>query len=252
MKTNMTVVKLGSEVIANNEGVMQEQLDMYAHGLVENYYEDGLIVVTSGAVLAGKARVTEKGDDPSEYSDVTLAQLGSSVVMRAWEEAFDKAGVLAGGLLTTHHEIEDSQEGPTLFKAIELARERRVACVINENDALSVRELMKLANCEDNDELSAHIAVRIGARALRLFTKNGGIMEDDGTLIEEVNEDNYARLYAMLLGRNNQRSTNSNGRGGMFSKFNVAWEASLQGIVSDIAMPNADMTGEKVTRFVIG
>lgn len=242
---NITVVKFGSELVAAEEGISEEKIGEYAEGLVGSYIDDGLVVVTSGAVLAGRSRVLERGDDPARFNDVTLAQLGSASIMSAWERAFAENDVLAGGLLTTHHEIEDSAEGPYLFRAIDFAKASGVACIINENDALSDRELMKLAHCEDNDGLASHIATSIGARSLKIFTKMGGIIDDDGELIEEVNMQNHASVSAKLQKRYRKPG---NGRGGIGAKLDATWKAARAGVDSSIAKPNKDMTGDYVTR----
>lgn len=242
---NIAVVKFGSELVAAEEGISQEKISEYATGLAQNHLEDGLIVVTSGAVLAGRSRVLESGRDIGKFNDVTLAQLGSASITSAWEQAFGNNDVLAGGLLTTHHEIEDSAEGPSLFRAIDFAKATGVVCIINENDALSDRELMKLAQCEDNDGLASHIATRIGARTLKIFTKMGGIIGKDGELIEEVNMQNHATVSAMLHRRSIKPG---NGRGGIGAKLDATWKAARAGIDSSIAKPNKDMTGDNVTR----
>lgn len=248
MSENITVVKFGSELVANGVGVEQSRINDYASGLVETYGADGLIVVTSGAVASGKARVQQAGERLEDYSDVTLAQLGCASVMRAWEAAFERAGVMAGGLLTTHHEIEDLEEGPSLVRAINAARRNRVISVINENDAMSNRELIELAYGGDNDGLASHIARAVGADALMLFSTMGGVFDDDGELIERVDQTNIEQVRDIAI----ERAPGKDGRGGLVTKVNSAYEAAEAGIASQITGVNADMTGENSTSFVVG
>jgi len=247
-----TVAKFGRELVANGHGVNQGLIDGYAAGLVESYGPDKLIVVTSGAVAAGIARQEAKGIDVSDWCEITLAQLGSASIMRAWEAAFDKVGVSAGGLLTTHHEIEDVEEGPSLKRALLLAHDRRVVSLVNENDALSNTELMELFTGGDNDGLASHIAVACGVRALKLFTKKGGIVDEQGNLIERVDSSNYVTTLAMIKERELRNQDAGNGRGGMSKKLLAAWTAAQAGIQAEITKPNYSMTGEFTTQVVIG
>jgi glutamate 5-kinase len=253
MSEQLTVVKFGSELVTNQHGVDRQRIDDYTDGLVDYgiYEPNELLVVTSGAVEAGKARLRKQGYDYSDWDDITLAQLGAASVTRCWEECFEGVGVMAGGLLTTHHEIEDQEEGPSLLRAINLARERGVVSIVNENDALSIAELMELVTGGDNDGLAAHIARACGARTLKLFTKKGGVMNGRGELIEEVNSKNYHATLLMLKQRE-LLGKKGNGRGGMSKKLQAAWLAAQAGIQAEIAAVNRDMTGDLVTRFVVG
>ncbi len=255
MGTSITVAKFGSELVVGDQGIDQGRINQYAAGLAETYGEGGLVVVTSGAVAAGRRRIEKGGDSAECWSDITLAQLGSVAITHAWETAFDDLDIYAGGLLTTHHEIEDKQEGPSLIRAMRLALERGVVSVVNENDALSNVELMKLACGGDNDGLASHIARAISADTLQLFTKKGGIVDDEGRLIEEVNGRNYGQVSHMLQERAKRKGAEGKdgiGRGGIVSKVEAGWAAAQSGITANIAATNHDMTGESVTRIVIG
>lgn len=255
MQENITVAKFGSELLVSDKGVDHDRINLYASGLAETHGKDGLVVVTSGAVAAGRMRLEQQGTDASDWSEVTLAQLGSASITHAWEHAFDRAGMNAGGLLTTHHEIEDKTEGPSLLRAMRLAIERRVVSIVNENDALSNTELMKLACGGDNDGLASHVSRAIGADTLKLFTKRGGVVDDAGTLIEEVNQKNYAEVRLMLDERvhgSTRTGSSGNGRGGMMSKLEAGWLAAQDGITTYISATNHDMTGDFTTRVVVG
>lgn len=256
MTKSIKVVKFGSELVVDHQGIAREAIEQYATGLVINSQaEEGLVVVTSGAVAAGKRRLEVSGKSADDgWDKVTLAQLGATSIMNAWEMAFDDVGIYAGGLFATHHEIEDRSEGPSLIRAMKLALSRGVVSIVNENDALSDIELMKLACGGDNDGLASHIAKAIGADVLQLFTKKGGIVDDNGELIEEVNSNNHEQIYSMLRERELSKGAEytSVGRGGILSKIEAGWSAAQAGIDVRIAATNHDMTGEMVTNIVVG
>lgn len=247
---NFKVVKFGSELIAGRDGINSELIEFYARGL-SRHNADGLVVITSGAVAAGAARLVKSRKDLSGYKDATLAQLGCASVMRAWEIAFDKVGLAAGGLLVTHNEL-DSKNGEKFIDNIKSAANRGVISIINENDALSNRELMELACGGDNDGLAGHVARAINAKSLVLFTQNGGIYDNDAELIKLVDESNRLDIQNMLSARSNEQKNRGIGRGGIIKKFMAADESAKFGVVTKIAAVNADMTGDKVTEFMIG
>lgn len=242
---DFVVVKFGSELVTTNDGVDQSRIDEYATGLNEQYADDSLIVVTSGAVKTGKRRWENAGNS-SELPLVTAAQLGSSAIIAAWEVAFSRADRIAGGLLVTHHELEDSKEGPMFTMALQSAATSRVVSVVNENDALSDKELMRLATGGDNDGLASHIARVVEAREFILFTEKGGVLDDSGTLIDKIDESSIGDVRAMVA----TRKAGKGGRGGMPTKLEAAWDAAQAGVGTRMAATNSDMSGRLVTEFI--
>lgn len=246
------VVKFGSELVTNDSGVDQARIDRYARGLVGAYLPSNLIVVSSGAVKAGLARAKSLVESGSNLSEVTLSQLGASSIVSAWETAFAKVDVLAGGLLVTHHELQDSSEGPQFIVALQSALSLGVVSVVNENDALSDTELMKLAVGGDNDGLAVHIAKKVNASKLVLFTSKGGIVDNNKVLIRNISQDNRLNIANMLSKRSKNKDRDGSGRGGMVSKFQAACDAVDSDIEAIIAMPSTDMKGDQITKFVVG
>ena len=245
MKNDFLVLKFGSELVIDSDKIRQ-----YAGGICKTYQHYSLIIVTSGAVAAGRKRLKAKNINITEYDDATLAQLGSASIMRDWEQAFDLQDFTAGGLLVTHHEIQSLSEGRNFLQTLKLAQKQRVISIINENDALSDTELIELAYGGDNDGLASHIARSISAKELIIFTKNGGVLNQDNELIHMVNDSNINHIKEMLSRRMNDDK--SIGRGGIYKKTEAAWEAALSGIRTKIAAVNDDMTGSMVTEFVVG
>lgn len=252
MSAGLKVFKFGSEVVCNELGLDQELLNRHAAGLVETYGSDGLVAVTSGAVMAGKAIVGGMTElQVQDFEDPTLAQIGNVAVMAGWQQAFRLQGVLAGEILTTHQEISDQREGPVLVETIDMAADRGVVSVVNNNDANSRDEIDSFHKGKDNDHMGLHIARAIGASMLGIFTRSGGVFDESGQLIDEINPDNYDEVIEMLVIREAARGeVSKNSKGGIASKVQVAAEAAKARIDSFIAAPNTDMTGDKVTRFV--
>lgn len=250
MGKSITVAKFGSELIVNDYGIDQDAINSYAEGLGRYHEVTNLIIVTSGAVAAGRSREQQRGIDIDTYSDATLAQLGAISVMAAWEEAFSRQGISAGGLFVTHHELEDTKEGNSFVRALDDAGGRDVVSLVNANDALSNDELMELACGGDNDGLAAHIATIVGAKYLNIYTKKGGLVDDLGNRIPVVDLSNIEEVEAMLKNRKVKKDQRGNGKGGFAKKIKAGWRASANGTVTHITSVSEHMTWENSTQII--
>jgi glutamate 5-kinase len=254
------VVKLGSNLVADETGLNQSLIDGYAAGLKQTFIEQdkGLIIVTSGAVAAGLHRAERmfNPDQVGRMSSPQLASLGATAVFNAWEQAFEEIGVAAASVPVTHrqlsggpiwHRLFNREEKRTFATTLYQNRESGIATILNEADAISVTELMLLKCGGENDGLASHVAIAVEADELWLFTRKGGIFDDDGNLIQVVDRSNHHDVQRMVDAR---FATSKEGRGGASTKTSAALRAARKGIAAHIAQPNPSMTGEKTTFFV--
>lgn len=217
------VAKFGSSVVTAETRIDQFRIDGYAMQLSElkkDRHLDNLIVVTSGAVAAGRVRYEQIHDDSRYVDEQVLASLGSGAIYSAWENAFEKQGRLSGQLLVTHREI-DSAEGDVLTNALRKNAAEDVITIANENDLLSVAELKKLAYGGDNDGLAAHIAQKAQADILLLLSDVDGFMTDG----EAMKEISAAKKDVLL----SQCIEQCDGTGGMVSKIEAGIDAFAEG-----------------------
>ena len=114
---------------------------------------------------------------------------------------------------------------------MEVMLQNGVIPVVNENDTVSVTELM----FTDNDELSGTMARMMGADALVILSAIDGMYdgdpsEPDSHLIREIRQDHAGNIESCI-----SASRSSSGRGGMKTKCNVALSISASGIPVIIA-----------------
>ncbi len=126
--------------------------------------------------------------------------------------------------------------------------------VVNENDVVSVTELM----FTDNDELAGLLAAMVDAQLLCLLSSVPGVYDGDPgdettTQIRIWDEDTFRAEQVV------QRASSALGRGGMHSKLNVARETARLGTEVVIADGGEDevllriTAGEQLgTRFRAG
>lgn len=247
MSEKIHVAKFGSEL------AQREQLFMYARGLSKTYGNTVQTIVTSGAVAAGAAYEEAMGHDISDYEDVTLAQIGGAIVNGWWSDAYRVLGITTGGLFVTDRELDSQQEGERLLETLREARRRGVVTTVNENDPLSNRGLMANKYGGDNDGIASHLAQFIGADALTLFTKKGGIFDERDRLIKLINSDNFDEVRAMLVRKAISKKARGKGRGGIVTKLDSAWAAAKSGVEEvRVTAVSEDMAGLNTTRFVVG
>lgn len=130
--------------------------------------------------------------------------------------------------------------------------ENGVIPIVNENDTISVSELM----FTDNDELSGLIASMMDAQALIILSNidgiyNGSPADPESQVIREIEQGKDLSSYI-------QTSKSSFGRGGMLTKTNIARKVADEGITVIIANGKRDnilvkiMNNEELnyTRFI--
>lgn len=247
----LMVVKYGSSSVANQLGMDFERLDTYAHNLCQVSEQFDLIVVSSGAVAVGKAMWHKTDKRDLALSDRSAAMMGSAKVVTAWQEALEVHGLIGGQLLVTDKEIEDYHEGPRLLGALRENIAHGIITIANENDALSVTELKKLAYGEDNDGLAKHLAITVGASVLCLMTDKKGLL-DDRRLVRTIGADEVERNHA----HNYVDIAASGKKGGGRTKLKALIEASDAGIdgywAGASSSFDAVLGGKTGTHFVAG
>jgi glutamate 5-kinase len=237
------VAKFGSETVADGHGVIQEVINFQASQL--NNLGCALIVVTSGAVLTGKAEAPEIDDEQ------VLAGLGSPTIGMAWKYGFGLVGRRAGLVLATDHEISDPGEGGTLKRALQKDLHYGVVPIFNTNDKLNIEELVKRAWKGENDGPAAHITVLMQMGALCLMTKHNGLFDDshNRNTIAEVpyNSQAHQRILNMVAKRGEKGQ-------GIYAKVFAAIEAARGGADAYIAGAGEDieriLKGQTGTHFV--
>lgn len=239
MERETIVVKYGSSSVVAGQGSAEENavnnIDWFTDQLAEKHQEQNLIVVTSGAVALGKAMFPEIRSNNPHDTDQLLAMSGNPFLMAAWIQAFRKRGIPAGELLLTHREIEDDRTpdspGSELERVFWVNSRLRMVPIVNENDALSRRELAELQYGGDNDGLAAHIALSVGASTLYLMTESNGVIDGRSQRRKAVASNQRAWDSVKTL----TNGASVYGRGGMKSKIDAAIQVSARGINAYIA-----------------
>lgn len=225
----MTVVaKLGSSIVADQEGVLRDDvLDVVCDQVAELHRGgENLALVTSGAIALGM-RLLEIGTRPRSIDELQAASaVGQGTLFRGYEQRLAASGVHAAQVLLTSFDLAARMHYLNAGRALRRLLAWRAVPVVNENDTTATDEI----TFGDNDFLSAQLAILLGARLLVLLTDTAGLHTADpsrdsaASLVERV--DDFAELERYEIGDR----TSAFGSGGMRSKVAAAEMASAAGI----------------------
>jgi glutamate 5-kinase len=180
--------------------------------------------VSSGAVACGRSLLGREGTghrlDPVEQRQLYSA-VGQVQLIGLYSRLFKDWDTTIGQVLTMKESFSTRREYLNQRACMEVMLANNVVPIINENDTVSVTELM----FTDNDELSGLVASMMDADTLIILTNVDGIYDgpDSGKVIQKVNpgDDISGSIGTQKSGF---------GRGGMLSKYAIAARAAEEGI----------------------
>ncbi len=224
------VVKVGTNVITARNGKLDpaildsltEQIAALMQGGVE------VILVTSGAVGAGRGIVSLSGNLTPVETRQVLAATGQIRLINAYNSRFEKHGLLGAQLLVTKGDFRDRQHYLNMRTCFEALLAQKIVPIVNENDAVAVTELM----FTDNDELSGLIASMLQVDAHIILSNVDGLFDtqtEGNPVIEEI--DPGSKNFSQYI----RPGKSEFGRGGMLTKCNIAHKLSRLGITVHIA-----------------
>ncbi|RUM46494.1 MAG: glutamate 5-kinase, partial [Desulfocapsa sp.] len=160
-KAKRIVVKVGSAVLTDEHGIDAAVITNIARDLsfLKNSGRE-VILVTSGAVAAGKRIVTLPESKKIGLAEKqALAAIGQPSLMQSYVEAFDKCDQRVAQVLLTHADLEDRDRYLRVRSSLFALFRFDTIPILNENDTVAVEEL----RFGDNDTLAALIANLIDA-----------------------------------------------------------------------------------------
>lgn len=224
MHCKRIVVKIGtSSLIHQNGRVNLQTIDRLAYALTAlNNQGYELVLVTSGAIGVGMAKLGVSARPAAIAHQQALAAIGQSELMTLYTQRFSDYGAKIGQLLLTHDVFDYPQTRQHVLDTIDTLLAQQVIPIINENDSVAVDELDHRTTFGDNDQLSALVAKQIDADLLMVLSDIDGLYDQDpnrhpdAALIPEI-----THLSAKVLAGAGGSSTRF-GTGGMVTKLKAA------------------------------
>jgi glutamate 5-kinase len=238
------VVKVGSSSIsgenAHKIGPLVEALAAaHARGTE-------VVLVSSGAIATGMPFLL-LDERPSDLAtQQAAAAVGQNVLIYRYQEALRPFRIVAGQVLLTAGDLENSTHRSNARRAMERLLGLRILPIVNENDTVATHEI----RFGDNDRLAALVGQLVGADALVLLSDIDCLYtrppDEPGALpIPRVayGDDLHGFEFGSVV-------VNSVGTGGAATKVSAARLAAASGI--GVLVTSADRVGEALAGADIG
>jgi len=227
------VVKAGTSVLTGDAGdaldtnVMRDLVSQIAR----LHQVDGaqMLLVTSGAIAAGRQSAAEIPDIPTRQ---VYAALGQSRLMHVYADLFASHNISVAQVLLTLHDLSQRQSYLNVRNTLLSLLDLGVVPIVNENDVVAADEIGEVFG--DNDRLSSLIAALIDADLLIILSDVDGLYTADpgsdptATRIETVDTVDDG-VFAMA-----GEHRNAWARGGMPTKLHAAHLVTTSGIAMAI------------------
>ena len=230
-------IKVGSNVLTRTDGTLDITRMSALTDQIAELHRRGVevILVSSGAVASGRSEVHPDMELDSVAARQIFSAVGQAKLMNRYYDLFRSHGISCGQVLTTKSSLEIPQHYENQKGCIESLLSCGIIPIVNENDTISITELM----FTDNDELSGWMAEMMSCDMLIILSNIDGVYDGDpsepsSALIpvispEKDDLDGYIRA-----------SKSSFGRGGMHTKCSVARRLAAGGMPVVIANGKRD------------
>ena len=229
-------VKIGSNVLTRRDGTLDVTRMSALVDQVAELHKAGveIILVSSGAVASGRSEIHPAKKLDSVDQRQLFSAVGQAKLINRYYELFREHGIPVGQVLTMKENFATRRHYLNQKNCMTVMLENGVIPIVNENDTISVSELM----FTDNDELSGLIASMMDAQVLIILSNIDGIYNGSPAdpALEGLREIEHGKDLSSYI----QTSKSSFGRGGMLTKTNIARKVADEGITVIIANGKRD------------
>lgn len=224
------VVKVGTSTLTYENGKLNlGRIDKLARTIadIKNRGTE-VVLVSSGAIGVGVGKLGLKERPTLTREKQAAAAVGQCELMYLYDKMFSEYGYKTGQVLLTRDVIDIPERKENVTNTFNTLLDMHVVPVVNENDAVSVDEIV----IGDNDTLSAVVSIITGADLLVILTDIDGLYDkdprknSDAIRISEVGEITES-IREISGGAGTTRGT-----GGMYTKVLAAERALEHGIAT--------------------
>lgn len=231
------VIKVGTSTLTYNTGKVNfSRVDRLARAIsdLSNQGKE-IVLVTSGAIGVGTAKLNLKGKPKSIPEQQAVAAVGQCELMHIYGKFFSEYGYVVGQILLTKDVVEDDHRRQNVINTFDNLLERGIIPIVNENDTVSIEEIKNISNFGDNDTLSAVVSKLISADLLIILSDIDGFYDCD------PRENECSKLISIIdkitpeIEECAGGAGTNRGTGGMATKISAAKIATAAGVNMVIA-----------------
>ena len=220
------VVKIGSALLTNDGcGLRAEAIAGWVAQMAQLRRRGfRFIIVSSGAIAEGRARLGWEMKPVSLHEQQAAAAVGQMGLIQAYESAFQVYDIHTAQILLTHDDIADRGRYLNARSTLRTLLELDVVPIINENDSVATDEI----RFGDNDSLAGLVANLAEADRLIILTDQAGLYDRDPRQYPDAGLIRTGRAGDVSL-LDYAGSGGALGRGGMLTKLKAAETAAKSG-----------------------
>jgi len=221
------VVKIGSGVISTDAGLDGPRLASIAEDVCD-LLDRGLevILVSSGAVAAGKCQLGIEGRPQTIPQKQAAAAIGQTRIIREYKETFTDRGYNVAQVLLTRDDLSNRRRYLNARNTMMTLLEYGVTPIVNENDTVVVEEI----RFGDNDNLSALATVLVEADMLIILSDVDGLYDSNPKENPQAELIQVVERVTPKIETMGGTTRGSLGTGGMATKLKAAKKAALSGV----------------------
>ena len=224
-------IKIGSNVLTRPDGMLDIDRMSDLVSQIAGLRKSGVdvILISSGAVASGRNEILPQKKLDAVSSRQLYSAVGQAKLINRYFELFQQHRLVCGQILTSKENFSSRTHYLNQKNCMEVMLEHGVIPIVNENDTVSVTELM----FTDNDELSGLVATMMNMDALIILSNVDGVYDGNPALAE-------SKVITEISGKVNaetfvQSGKSSFGRGGMLTKLRIARKVADEGVLVIIA-----------------
>ena len=219
-------------MLTKDDGTLHDQRVSHLVDQIAELHERNtkIILVSSGAVAAGRSMVQVHKKTDTVSSRQLLSSVGQVKLLNTYSAQFEKHHIQCAQVLVTKQDFRSREHYLNMKNCLSTLWDNDIVPIINENDAVSVTALM----FTDNDELAGLLAAMMNSEALFILSNINGIYngnpDEKNTKVIRTIENAHTDLSAYI-----STSKSNFGRGGMLTKCKIAQKTASSGISVHIA-----------------
>ena len=231
------IVKIGSALLTREDNQLNQNfLRSMVKQLAELHRQKHQIVlVTSGAMAAGRSVIKFKKESKNIPVKQVLAAVGQSLLMNTYVKHFRRFNIPVAQALLTNQDFVTRETFLNTRNIFERLLDLKIIPIVNENDVTSVEEICEDMRAGGNDLFSAKVAGMLDADWLVLLTNVAGLYTADPTQNPKAELIQKIDKITPHLKKIAQGTTSSKSMGGMVTKLQAAEYVTTSGIQTVIA-----------------
>ena len=222
------VVKVGTSTLTHATGHLNLRRIEKIVKVLSDLQNSGMqiVLVSSGAVSAGVAKVGFGKFPTSPEEKQAMAAIGQSELMKIYDRFFSDYGQTVAQVLMTKEVLTTPERRAAAENTFRRLLEMRCIPIVNENDSVSTDELTKFGG---NDILSAYVAKLCRADLLLNLSDIDGLYDSDPRSNPDAELISRVEDIDAIMNSAGDAGT-ERGTGGMIAKLKAAKLVTEDGI----------------------